>query len=540
MLLSLLFQILLPILLTLLCYGLYHAVQFIYAELNSPLHFIDGPKNASLLAGNFGEILANPRKTSEWRREFGRIFRFKGLFSVTELHVCDVKAIDHLVSHPAVYQRPPVILASTAKVVGHGILSVTSDEHKRQRRILNPAFGVSQVRMLTETFVEKSVQLRDIWNHQITPGESAIIDVSLWLRKMTLDVIGSAGFNYEFNALNEEGRTSELNQVFTQLFHSPNSERYNAFRLAQARIPILRFFPVPGGRMLRNARMKMQSIGRRIVAESLEALRAAEGSKSLGAKRDLLSVLLRANVSPVVPESQRMTEEEAIAQIPSFFLAGQETTSSAVSWALHRLCLNPDVQAKLRDELLTMSTDNPTMEELNSLPYLESVVRETMRVHSPVPALQRMAMDDDVLPLAKPYIDKDGKEHYSLPIPQGQIIHIPILAINTDKEIWGDDAEEFRPDRWEKIPEAANSVPGVWAHLLTFFAGPHNCIGFRFSLVEIKALLFALIRAFEFEPALPEGDVIPSAVGISRPTIAGKGSASTLPLIVKRFEGVEC
>ena len=85
-----------------------------------------------------------------------------------------------------------------------------------------------------------------------------------------------------------------------------------------------------------------------------------------------------------------------------------------MSWALHALSLNTAAQKKLREELFTISTENPTMDELNSLPYLESVVRETMRVHSPIVFTQRMAMQDDVLPLSKPYVDKHGKSHDSL------------------------------------------------------------------------------------------------------------------------------
>ncbi|KAJ7144299.1 hypothetical protein C8R44DRAFT_143714 [Mycena epipterygia] len=64
---------------------------------------------------------------------------------------------------------------------------------------------------------------------------------------------------------------------------------------------------------------------------------------------------------------------------------------------------------------------------------------------------QRMAMKDDVLPLAKPYIDQAGKSHDSLPIPKGQMIHIPIWGVNTDKEIWGEDADQFIPERWEHL-----------------------------------------------------------------------------------------
>jgi cytochrome P450 len=93
------------------------------------------------------------------------------------------------------------------------------------------------------------------------------------------------------------------------------------------------------------------------------------------------------------------------------------------------------------------------------------------------------------------------------------MIHIPILAVNTDKEIWGEDATEFkcvmkykgaleagtlthffsRPERWEKVPNAASAIPGVWANILTFFAGPHNCIGFRFSLAESAEFIHLFI-----------------------------------------------
>ena len=68
----------------------------------------------------------------------------------------------------------------------------------------------------------------------------------------------------------------------------------------------------------------------------------------------------------------------------------------------------PESQTKLREELLSVDTDTPSMDELMALPYLDAVVRETLRVHSPVPNTGRIAMKDDVLPVEKPYIDKNG------------------------------------------------------------------------------------------------------------------------------------
>lgn len=77
-------------------------------------------------------------------------------------------------------------------------------------------------------------------------------------------------------------------------------------------------------------------------------------------------------------------------------------------WSLFSLTQHPDVQAKLRDELLTLDTDTPTMDELSSLPYLDMFVKEVLRFHCPVPMTMRTAMHDDVIPLSTPVVDRNG------------------------------------------------------------------------------------------------------------------------------------
>ncbi|KAJ6605585.1 hypothetical protein DFH09DRAFT_897386, partial [Mycena vulgaris] len=135
--------------------------------------------------------------------------------------------------------------------------------------------------------------------------------------------------------------------------------------------------------------------------------------------------------------------------------------------ALDALSANIPVQTRFRRELPTISSHSPTTDDLNSLPYLEMMVREAMQLYAPLVPTQRMEMKDDVLPLRKPYIDKASKSHESLPIPKEQLIHIPILAVNRDTGIGGPDP----PERWKNVPEAAAEIPGAWANFLTFFAG---------------------------------------------------------------------
>ncbi len=97
--------------------------------------------------------------------------------------------------------------------------------------------------------------------------------------------------------------------------------------------------------------------------------------------------------------------------IVSFIVAGHETTSGATMWCLFALSQTQDVQHKLREELLAIGTDTPTMDDLNALPYLDMVIRETLRIHSPVPMSHRVAQKEDLLPLEKPFTDRYGEVH---------------------------------------------------------------------------------------------------------------------------------
>ncbi|CAK5269096.1 unnamed protein product [Mycena citricolor] len=535
--------ILVTIPLALLSYIGFFLGRILYRNWSSPLYFVDGPACANPVLGHFKLISDVPEITNEWRERFGATFMAKGFFGANELHTKDVKAVAHIVTQGAIYQRTQMSLALVEQLLGRGILSVEHDEHKRQRRILNPAFGVPQIRMMTKVFIEKGNMLRDLLRQEISAGsERAMADLSGWFRQVTLDIIGEAGFGYRFNSLESRGQDeAELSTVVRLLFHSPNANLYQAVQVAQAIFPVLRFVPLPGGQIIRFTQTKLREIGKQILHKSRRESAAAPGEKNPVKGQNLLSLLLKANMSSGIPASQRLSDEEVISQIPTFFLAGHETTSTALAWAVHALSQHPNVQEKLRQELFSLPTGKPSMDELNALPFLENFVRETMRLYTPAVFIQRMATRDDVVPLSKPYADRWGVSHDSLPIRKGQVFTIPILAINTDKETWGDDALEFKPDRWDRLPDKAHSVPGVWANQMTFFAGPHNCIGFRFSLVEQKAILFTLLRAFEFTPGAPVVGATMTGV-LQRPVSfvpgkAGLVSTGQFPIVIREYTG---
>ncbi|EIW62554.1 cytochrome P450 [Trametes versicolor FP-101664 SS1] len=476
-----------------------------------------------------------------WFKRYGKVFVDREFLMRPRLWSLDPRAMQHVLSHPNDFPPPEETQQALQMVLGRGLLSVSGEEHRKQRRILNPAFGPAQVRDLTHIFVEKSIQLREYWANVVRSG-STRVNVNKDLSKLTLDIIGVAGFGYDFNTLNPEGKPNELSLAFSRLFMSSPS--------ISALVPFLRtLFPIL--KLIRTERVAtieaasevFHRVGMQLVEERKTAILKEMSEKHLqGVERkdlqghDLLTLLMRANMAKDVPENQRLSDKEVLDQIPTFLLAGHETTSTSSTWALCALSKNPALQKKLREELFTVQSDTPTMEELSALPYLDAVVTETLRLYTPATMSFRVASKDSVIPLSEPFTDCHGKVHNELRVAKGNKVVIPILAMNRSAEIWGQDAMEFRPERWQQPPEAISAIPGVWGHLLTFIGGPRACIGFRFSLIELKAILFTLIRAFEFELAVPAEDIVAKTEGLQRPSLLSEPEKRyQLPLLVKPY-----
>ncbi|KAJ7052294.1 cytochrome P450 [Mycena amicta] len=517
-----------------LCFQL---VKFIRREYWSSIRYIPGPKASHLFFGNIKDIGKEEHSVvqEQWLKEYGPTIKYREYFGASRLYSTDPKALNHFLTHDSIYQKPAALQYTLARILGKGLLIAEGEDHKKQRRIMNPAFGPAQVRGLTDLFWGKSLELRDVWDSEIDRSQSGVaqVDALSWTGRATLDIIGLAGFNYQFNALHSSTEESQLGQAMSSIFFGLN--RGHILRILQLRFPIFRIFRTKLDLKMDAAQATMQRIARQLLQESKNDM-AANGTfapEGSSRARDLLSLLVRANTAKDLPEGQRLSDDDVIAQIPTFFLAGHETTSTATTWALFALTQNQDAQKRLRKELLAVPSDTLSMDELNALPYLDCVVREALRIHSPAPSTLRVATQDDVVPLARPFKDVNGVLRETLEVRKGQTIVIPILAMNRSEEIWGPDAREFIPERWEG-EKISNSIPGVWGHMLTFLGGPRACIGYRFSLIEMKCLLFVLIRAFEFELAVPREDIGKKQGIVSRPFVKSL-KAPQMPLLVKRI-----
>ncbi|TFY63922.1 hypothetical protein EVJ58_g2971 [Rhodofomes roseus] len=510
----------------LLGYVLWKVVKIlVISPLRSTLRDLPGPPSPSLVFGNLADIQKanDPALHESWVEAYGPTLTYKGWLNSYKLYTHDTRALAHILSHSNDYAKPELDAFFLNKIIGRGLIVVEGEQHRQQRRVLVRAYRI---------FVEKAQQLRDFWSDQIAvTGALTRIDVTAGLSKMTLDAIGLAGFNYDLNAL--DGRPNELNEAFTAMFQVVTNTTAVFTFLLKYTFPILDLIPDSYARGTNAGQAVARRVGMKLIedkkAEIMQASSDGKGAGDTLGNRDLLTLLIKANMSTDIPENQRLSDEDVLAR--------HETTSYGTGWSLFALAQVPHVQCKLREELLGVLTDTPSMDELNALPYLDAVVRETMRLYAPVPVTAREACRDDVIPLNAPYTDRHGQVHDHIEIQKGTAILIPILALNRSKTLWGEDAFEFKPERWEKLPEAVQSIPGVWGNLMTFAGGPRACIGYRFSLVEMKALLFVLVRAFEIELALPANDIIKKVAIVQRPYIRDQLEAgSQLPLLFKPYQ----
>ncbi|KAG6819747.1 hypothetical protein H0H93_009047 [Arthromyces matolae] len=489
-------------------YGVYQVVKLVsmlvHDEFFSPLRNLPGPPNENWTRGNAvkGSSVEVCASFEKWVKEYGPTLQYRISYGGRRLYTTDTKALKHILMTTNVYQKPEDTRKLISRVHGDGLINTEGEKHKQQ--------------------------LRDKWSAEIAKHNGdARVDAFSWINRATIDVIGLAGFNYNFDALGEASEMNELRAAFGVLmsaFQTSPVSRLDPITYLRS----FGFLKTDKDKKIDQARATMVRISRELVENSKRMANEKEASN-----RDLLGVLVKSNMSTDIPDHLRMSDEDVLAQISTFLIAGNAKCSTTGSWALYALTQDKAIQSRLREELFTLDTESPTMEQLNTLPYLDMVVRETLRLYCPVPSTIRMAIKDDVLPLGQPITDTNGKVHDSIQIHKGQKLAIPILAINRDTSIWGEDAGIYRPERWEHIPEVAASVPGVWGNMLSFIGGPRACIGYRFSIVELKAFLFVFVRAFEFDLAVPAKDIIVTPV-MQRPLLATNPAAgSQLPLLIR-------
>ncbi|TFY66204.1 hypothetical protein EVG20_g4878 [Dentipellis fragilis] len=530
---------------------------FVIAPRLDPLRHLPGP-DGSAMQNHFREVM-DPNLSQDtherWVKQYGRTFRFHGFGKHDyRLMSLDFRAVSHVLNSP-VYEKPWQTRRLLARLLGRGISVMEGDEHRPRsvaRKIIAPAFSTQSVKALCPIFLQVAEELRDIWDNQISqsasttepknPGLSAVMDSYNWISRATFDIIGLAGFDYPFRSLEDE--SEEVSLAYRKMF-AATDKGPGLKGLLRLYFPIIeRVLPDEAAWITKQSLRTIRAAGDKLIANKKAAIMASASSSKEIRDKDLLSLLIKSNLSE--NPAQRMSDDVLLDQLSTFLFAGSDSTAVSIAWCLHNLAIHQDIQARLRYEIMSLTaiasvshpehtgsetTRSPSYADaVDALPFLDGVVRETLRLSPPVHGTIRVATADDHIPLSQGTILRDGTATTHIRIKKGSYVHIPIEGLNTSTDVWGDDARQFNPDRWLRpLP----SHPGL-ASLMTFSYGPHSCPGWKFSLLEAKVFLAVLLPSFKFSPA---DDISKFNAILTRPYVKGKFELGTqLPVRVERYE----
>ncbi|ORY51408.1 cytochrome P450, partial [Rhizoclosmatium globosum] len=419
------------------------------------------------------EPLSHQRK---WIAELGPIVRFHRILNEPAVLVASPSALRHILATNAQnYSKDVQLFKIIGAVLGPGLLTVSGDVHSRQRHIIAPSFRHKNLIHLIPTFIASARELRAAFLENLSdaPNQTMEINVLEEMSKPTLDIIGRAGFGYEFNAVSNSEATSAL---------------YAHFSAVTDLFPFVKYFVRAEWETHLNvvqSKKALEKACREMVEARLKESLSGDGENDVG---DLLSVFLKAN-REIKDVQSRLSDEELGAQVLTFLLAGHETTSVALTWTLDFLSKNPEIQVKLREELkldMAHSDADPSLDLITSSGnYLDAVFKESLRLATPAPMTMRKCLNDDVL---------DGFK-----IPKGTTISISPDIMHKLPDIWGPDVLDFKPERWLDIGKQEEDDPRrTFGSFMPFMLGPRNCIGAKFATYEYKAILAVLVRNFEF------------------------------------------
>ncbi|SJL11330.1 uncharacterized protein ARMOST_14733 [Armillaria ostoyae] len=350
---------------------------------------------------------------------------------------------------------------------------------------------------------------------EVSSDQSAVIDVSSWISRATLDAIGQAAFDYQFGALDDSDNAlaKAYYNLFFDLFGAMTKRAILSMSIMDhlpSKVVSFLMRKFPSGRLdhgLLTNRLST-AVAKELVDQKFDALLEGKG------RRDVMSLLVKANASEN-PKTQ-LEERELLGQMNIIILAGHETTSNTLCFALFEMCKRPEMQERLRKEI--RATERVIRDrgdtqfapsDFDSMPFLSAMVKETLRFHPVAYNIYRVAGKDDVLPLSTP-------------------------ITTTNKEIFGDDADVFDPDRWlrDASPKTKTAL-GVYANLFTFAGGSRSCIGWRFAVMELHAFMIELLSNFEFS-FTETHDIRREACLVMTPTIEGQvEKGSQLPLKIR-------
>jgi cytochrome P450 len=337
-------------------------------------------------------------------------------------------------------------LERSKRLLGEGLLTSEGAMHLRQRRLMQPAFHRDRIAAYGEVMAGYADRMQRGWN------DGVALDIAREMNRLTLSIVGKTLFDVDV-----EAQAAAVGEALTAVIES-------FWMMMMPFAEALERLPVPKLRRARMARARLDAIIYRMIAD-----RRASGRDH----GDLLSMLLAAQDED---DGGVMTDQQVRDEAMTIFLAGHETTANALTWTWYLLSSSPEVEAKLHAEVdQVLQGRLPAVRDLPSLPYVERVVTEAMRLYPPAWMIGRRAIAEYQLGA---YV-----------APARSILVMSPYIMQRDPRFYPD-PERFDPDRW--TPEFRAALP-KFAYF-PFGGGPRQCIGESFAWMELILLVATIAR----------------------------------------------
>ncbi|KAL6657036.1 hypothetical protein ACP70R_004816 [Stipagrostis hirtigluma subsp. patula] len=363
--------------------------------------------------------------------------------------------------------------ANVLRLLGNGLVLTNGDEWHRHRKVVHPAFNMDKLKDdgdhggLCPSMVSG-------WEAQLTSqgktkGRRQVeIEVGGQFEELTADVISRTAFGSSY----KEGK-----KVFEAL---KELQFITVSTFFDAQIPGYRYVPTETNRKVWKLDKEVRSTLMGIIKSRLAA------KEKTGFGNDLLGLMLEA-CEPEHGGRPLLSMDDIIDECKTFFFAGQETISHLLTWTMFLLSTHPEWQDKLREEVLREcgggGDRDPTHDMLNKLKLVNLFLLETLRLYSPVPLIRRRT--------AAP-VQLGG-----VTVPADALLTFPIATMHRDKEVWGEDAGEFNPLRFDGGGGGGGKTAAKHVSaMLAFSMGPRVCIGQNFAMIEARAAVAAILQRF--------------------------------------------
>nr|UHB15535.1 cytochrome P450 [Paris polyphylla] len=365
---------------------------------------------------------------------------------------------------------------------GEGIFAVDGEKWQHQRKLASYEFSTRILREFSSVvFRSNAAKLAKKIAGSASTG--AVIDMQELFMKSTLDSIFKVGFGVELDTLSE---SEDVGTRFSKAFD--NANWITCHRYIDILWRLKRRLNIGLESKLKEDIKVIDDFVFQLIHHKREQMK--NGTEEKG-KEDILSRFILASEE----DPEHMTDQYLRDIILNFLIAGKDTTANTLTWFFYLLCKNPIVQEKIVSEIRDAVTSEGqsadiiefasqlTQPVLDKMQYLHAALTETLRIYPAIPSEGKTVEEDDVLPGGFKVKKGDGVSY--MPYAMGRMTYL-----------WGEDAEEFRPERWL---ENGTFRPESPFKFITFNAGPRMCLGKDFAYKQMKISAALLLHFFKFK-----------------------------------------